>query len=268
MRWMSRAGAGDLLFRCLWLVVQNSLNTTTSSSAPTRLAQGARGVSATSMQSASYVSFQSLPQPRPSSHVALGGASLTFTEPAVREALAWRNAGFKVPRGVLSRASHEEEVEKARQEEAAKKLEDERNKRGPSLEAWMPDEACRICYACEKPFSFTNRRHHCRICGLVFCGTCSNNWVPGHAHGYGNAPIRACNECAAISATKPQPQPEDDDALVRFDVEQEPADELQRPLPAPTPRAKKVSLASAKPCVGVDWLVGWLVGWPAGWLAL
>lgn len=35
---------------------------------------------------------------------------------------------------------------------------------------WVPDSDRIACFHCEKPFSFlTTRRHHCRLCGEVFC---------------------------------------------------------------------------------------------------
>lgn len=37
-------------------------------------------------------------------------------------------------------------------------------------EFWMPDEQCKECYKCHKPFNVLRRRHHCRICGKKYQG--------------------------------------------------------------------------------------------------
>lgn len=40
-------------------------------------------------------------------------------------------------------------------------------------ESWQPDAASMTCNICKKSFSLFNRRHHCRVCGLLVCGSCS-----------------------------------------------------------------------------------------------
>lgn len=47
-----------------------------------------------------------------------------------------------------------------------------------SRDFWMPDNSCRVCYECDTQFTLFNRRHHCRICGRIFCAKCTANSVP------------------------------------------------------------------------------------------
>ncbi|KAK7821774.1 1-phosphatidylinositol-3-phosphate 5-kinase fab1b [Quercus suber] len=47
-----------------------------------------------------------------------------------------------------------------------------------SRDFWMPDQSCRVCYECDSQFTIFNRKHHCRLCGRVFCARCTANSVP------------------------------------------------------------------------------------------
>mgnify|MGYP001070011766 CR=1 FL=1 len=43
---------------------------------------------------------------------------------------------------------------------------------------WAADSSSVNCQACSKPFSFLVRsRHHCRVCGDLFCDACSSGAV-------------------------------------------------------------------------------------------
>ncbi|XP_004508046.1 1-phosphatidylinositol-3-phosphate 5-kinase FAB1A isoform X2 [Cicer arietinum] len=69
-----------------------------------------------------------------------------------------------------------------------------------SRDFWMPDQSCRVCYECDSQFTVFNRRHHCRICGRVFCAKCTANSVPASLHepitGREDLErIRVCNYC-------------------------------------------------------------------------
>ncbi len=41
---------------------------------------------------------------------------------------------------------------------------------------WVSDSAVTSCYSCACTFSLFIRRHHCRVCGRIFCHNCCNNW--------------------------------------------------------------------------------------------
>jgi len=58
---------------------------------------------------------------------------------------------------------------------------------------WDHDDSVNACSSCKDLFSFLRRRHHCRQCGHLFCGNCSDK-VLKNVNGY-NHPVRACNEC-------------------------------------------------------------------------
>ncbi|XP_015888945.3 1-phosphatidylinositol-3-phosphate 5-kinase FAB1B [Ziziphus jujuba] len=69
-----------------------------------------------------------------------------------------------------------------------------------SRDFWMPDQSCRVCYECDSQFTVFNRKHHCRLCGRVFCAKCTANSIPALS----NEPrsgredwerIRVCNYC-------------------------------------------------------------------------
>lgn len=60
--------------------------------------------------------------------------------------------------------------------------------------AWIPDGKAPRCMSCQTPFTAFRRRHHCRNCGGVFCGVCSNASAPLPKYGLTKA-VRVCREC-------------------------------------------------------------------------
>ncbi|XP_010917372.2 1-phosphatidylinositol-3-phosphate 5-kinase FAB1B [Elaeis guineensis] len=69
-----------------------------------------------------------------------------------------------------------------------------------SRDFWMPDHSCRVCYECDSQFTIFNRRHHCRLCGRVFCAKCTSNSIPVASDDPKNdreegERIRVCNYC-------------------------------------------------------------------------
>jgi hypothetical protein len=43
---------------------------------------------------------------------------------------------------------------------------------------WVPDSAYGSCFRCSAAFGLLLRRHHCRLCGQIFCAKCSARLVP------------------------------------------------------------------------------------------
>ncbi len=67
--------------------------------------------------------------------------------------------------------------------------------------AWAADNSRNDCTICNDNFTLVNRRHHCRCCGRLVCGSCSPNTRAGvakvqHPNGKdGNGPQRVCLYC-------------------------------------------------------------------------
>ncbi|XP_060806514.1 myotubularin-related protein 3 isoform X2 [Amyelois transitella] len=57
---------------------------------------------------------------------------------------------------------------------------------------WLPDSAAPRCQYCSNHFWLARRRHHCRRCGGIFCGSCSemSSWGDCGA-------VRMCRRCRA-----------------------------------------------------------------------
>lgn len=59
---------------------------------------------------------------------------------------------------------------------------------------WMPDKLCKVCYSCESSFTMYRRRHHCRMCGQVFCNQCSQFFIEGAMIRLQGL-VRSCKSC-------------------------------------------------------------------------
>merc|ERR1711907_701896 len=65
---------------------------------------------------------------------------------------------------------------------------------------WASDSDHKVCFHCNTAFTLVNRRHHCRHCGVVFCGACTSKKVVVERMGF-TEPIRVCDECHLIIST-------------------------------------------------------------------
>jgi len=90
-------------------------------------------------------------------------------------------------------------------EKCVKDLIEKSGKKPPSeserAAVWVPDTAAPNCMVCKKTqFTMLNRRHHCRKCGQVVCGSCSSHksLLPHMS----SKPLRVCDECYRALSTK------------------------------------------------------------------
>ncbi|XP_008191766.2 zinc finger FYVE domain-containing protein 1 isoform X2 [Tribolium castaneum] len=61
---------------------------------------------------------------------------------------------------------------------------------------WTPDNECRNCAVCEKPFGALLGLHHCRDCGKGVCDKCSTTRKPVPLRGW-ETPVRVCDKCSS-----------------------------------------------------------------------
>ncbi|KAK3841577.1 MAG: hypothetical protein J3R72DRAFT_153557 [Linnemannia gamsii] len=69
----------------------------------------------------------------------------------------------------------------------------------------MADENAKECFGCSASFFVFRRKHHCRICGHIFCSKCANKIIPGVKLGY-EGYLRVCNYCLEILQQYEQPE--------------------------------------------------------------
>ncbi|XP_073913559.1 RUN and FYVE domain-containing protein 1 isoform X2 [Castor canadensis] len=60
---------------------------------------------------------------------------------------------------------------------------------------WLKDDEATHCKQCEKEFSISRRKHHCRNCGHIFCNACSSNELALPSY---PKPVRVCDSCHTL----------------------------------------------------------------------
>ncbi|KAH3759214.1 1-phosphatidylinositol 3-phosphate 5-kinase [Pelomyxa schiedti] len=80
---------------------------------------------------------------------------------------------------------------------------------GEETSLWIADELCDTCHSCPTVFSTINRRHHCRICGLIFCSRCCE-LRQNH--------IRSCASCYDLHQSPPNFGPKEEPPIKLISV--------------------------------------------------
>ncbi|XP_052428608.1 RUN and FYVE domain-containing protein 2 isoform X1 [Carassius gibelio] len=100
-------------------------------------------------------------------------------------------------KGICEEQEHALEELGCKLSESKLKIEDikEANKALQGGQVWLKDKDATHCKLCEKEFSISRRKHHCRNCGEIFCNACSDNELPLPAS---PKPVRVCDPCHAL----------------------------------------------------------------------
>lgn len=60
-------------------------------------------------------------------------------------------------------------------------------------EQWVEDKSANNCFKCDKKFNpLFRRKHHCRVCGNIFCNLCSDFQLSGTDLGDDEKELRVC----------------------------------------------------------------------------
>lgn len=62
---------------------------------------------------------------------------------------------------------------------------------------WKDDKSVPECEGCEAKFTLLTRRHHCRLCGRIFCASCCRDKRPIPKFDY-MQPVRMCKHCSQL----------------------------------------------------------------------
>eukprot|EP00468_Gymnochlora_sp_CCMP2014_P007359 CAMPEP_0167757168 /NCGR_PEP_ID=MMETSP0110_2-20121227/9779_1 /TAXON_ID=629695 /ORGANISM="Gymnochlora sp., Strain CCMP2014" /LENGTH=562 /DNA_ID=CAMNT_0007643335 /DNA_START=85 /DNA_END=1770 /DNA_ORIENTATION=- len=114
------------------------------------------------------------------------------------------------------------------------------SERASIAKKWVKDEERGNCQLCKREFSLYWRKHHCRICGDIFCDHCSRFKVLTALHP--SMPARACYWCFEKQAMKNKEEKDlghDHPSKTDDSTELKQETLLEQPLPCappPTPR--------------------------------
>jgi len=67
------------------------------------------------------------------------------------------------------------------------------NRNKIAVPRWIPDELVKNCTLCSKNFNLLNRKHHCRVCGDIFCVKCCH--IFSIFEPFYKIPVRMCTIC-------------------------------------------------------------------------
>ena len=106
----------------------------------------------------------------------------------------------------------------------------------PRPRFWIDERTTKSWFECGVAFSLVTRKHHCRVCGRVFCQKCSSHALPPRDDP--GVPRNACDVCFASHAAAAEPRGRPPRAR-RSASPRDPPAFPTRPCPAPRPSASR-----------------------------
>ena len=74
------------------------------------------------------------------------------------------------------------------------------------IKCWQPDDEAPKCGCCSCSVGRFSR-HHCRNCGRVVCGKCSEHRALIPSIGFEDSPVKVCSQCLSALASVPAGSP-------------------------------------------------------------
>lgn len=98
---------------------------------------------------------------------------------------------------------HESDSDESATPRRERRLTESELQLGKTSPYWIPDSECPNCMLCNTRFTIITRRHHCRACGRVLCGSCCNEKAfleYLQEEGKKLQAVRVCKPCSAMLA--------------------------------------------------------------------
>eukprot|EP00940_MAST-03C_sp_MAST-3C-sp2_P001392 g1392.t1 len=145
--------------------------------------------------------------------------SFVLVAPSRAEKARWLNDLYRCCEGIERRRATVSSKANARSEDVFAK-------EGAPL--WVPDNFSNVCMCCGavkfSKFSLRNRRHHCRMCGVLVCGGCSRHkyMLPSVDS---KRPVRICDKCKN-RATESERRSDENAAFASAAIQEDDDDEF------------------------------------------
>ncbi|KAH6931491.1 hypothetical protein HPB50_024683 [Hyalomma asiaticum] len=110
-----------------------------------------------------------------------------------------------------------------------------------ATDKWMDNNETDCCLQCSAPFTFTLRKHHCRLCGRIYCNDCCSNWLMTTASSKLERAARNPSICSNASADS------EEDDLAELAVRRKKAEQLDTDATDSSNRSSPDAVSNSPP---------------------